>query len=307
MQSVTPGLEFMVQPKEYILLNSTDEEIILQHHGETRRIPPRNKVVKKHHKYPDVPCSMRDAQGRYIPGTLTLSDIVIPNSLGGAEVVWNAAEAIKERLGIDINTGTYTSALALRGVSVVPPDASIELIRRIDADGIERWKKFRIRQAAALVATYDSRNEKRKAEGLSPLAPDEKYMRAEAALNQLRAEEAIRLKEEFTKITQIELAPEPDNEMFEDPEVGTSVLLTSEVQEAPPASVDDTPIPVAEAAAELTGEPTPPALRTVDSLSAMEKLQLLEDDPKAIRALRIKYNVRKRSYAKRKPKEAANA
>jgi len=290
MQAETPGLDFMIQPKEYILLNSTDEEIIMEHHGETRRIPPRNKVVRANPKYSDVPKSMQDPQGRYIPGTLVVSDIVASNEMGGNSVVWSAAEAIKIRLGIDTNTGTYTSIMALRGLSVVPPDASIELIRKIDADGIKRWKKFRIRQAAALIAAYDARNEKRKAHDLPAIAPDEKYLRAEAALAHLRSEEAKRLKDEFTKIVQVELAPESDHAMYEDPEAGMSTLDVPD---------DNTPEPEPAVVPPLTVDQLPKP-RTIDTLSAMEKLQLLEEDPKAVKALKAKYNIRKRAYAKRK-------
>lgn len=286
MQAMTPGLDFMIQPKEYVLLNSTDEEIIMQHHGETRRIPPRNKVVKPHKKYTDVPHSMQDAQGRYIPGTLIIADIVAEGPMGGTQIVWQAAQAIKERLGIDTQTGTYTAAMALRGLSVVPPDADMELIRKIDADGIARWKKFRIRQAAALVANYDARNEKRKATGLGALAPDVQYLRAEAALNQLRSEEAKRLKDEFTKITQVELAPEPDNEMFEDPEPEQLPEIVQEVHGEPQVIVP--------------AQDVGPAPRTVDSLSALEKLDLLKADPKAMKILKVQYNLRRRAVARKR-------
>jgi hypothetical protein len=299
MRAVTPGLDFMIQPKEYILLNSTDMEIILQHHGETRRIPPRNKVIKKHKKYSDVPCSMKDAKGRYIPGTLVIGDIVADAPMGGKEIVWQAAEAIKERLGIDTNTGTYTSAMALRGLSVVPPDADMELIKKIDADGVARWKQFRIREAAATIATYDDRNEKRRALGGSALPPDEKYLRAEAALKHLRSEEAARLIEEFSKISQVELAPEEENEMFEDPDPLPESEALREVADELAPPVVDAPTPE-----EI---PQPP---NIHEMSALDKIKALEDDPKAMKAFKVKYNIRKRSYARkgaRKDKEAANA
>jgi len=288
------GLEFFVTPKEYVLLNSTTEAVKLEDAGECFWIPPRSKIVRQHPKsasdpqYREVPHSMIGPEGRLIPGTLIIRDKIEKDISGAEYVKFNAALAIKTRLGIDPETGTYTGPLAMRGISVVPPKADLETIRKIDREGISRWKRWQYRDAMAMVCAHDSKNAKRKAAGMEPQPKDDKLMRAEILLKQLEEEERARLEKEFTEISQVPAGLEDtEYSLFSEPD-----FREKEVDLAPP--VEETPAPEPEKV--MVASPKVEK----GNLIPEELVSLLESNPKAMKLLRSKYNIRKRHYDTKK-------
>lgn len=172
--------DFIETPKEYILINPTDESIEFMYGGETRIVPAYNKVTLPHPKFADVPHSAVDETGAFIPGTLLLKDIFGPVSeaLGGAERIWNAAEAIKHALGIDVKTGAASGGYALRGLTVGPRVYTKAVIDKLKAVGRERYQVWRLKEAEDTVAAFDSKNKARALVGMAQLPPDDATRKA---------------------------------------------------------------------------------------------------------------------------------
>lgn len=172
--------DFVEIPKEYVLVNPTDEAIEFGYGGETRTVPPTNKVTKPHAKFDDVPHSAKDEDGEFIPGTLLLKDLYGPHSfaLGGEEKVWDAAQAIRHCLGIDVKTGVATGKYAERGLTVAPRVYTRAIIEQLKAAGRIRYNDWRVQAARAVVEAHDARNFALQKAGMPSLPGDESYRKA---------------------------------------------------------------------------------------------------------------------------------
>lgn len=177
--------DFIETPKEYVLVNPTDETIEFSYDGETRRVPAYNVVVKPHPKFDDVPHSALDENGEYIPGTLVVKDIfgALNEALGGSERLWNAAEAIKHCLGIDTKTGAASGKFSERGLTVGPRSYTRSVIDGLKTTGRGRYEIWRINDAEETMRAHESKNAVRQRLGMPEVAGDESYRKAALLVN----------------------------------------------------------------------------------------------------------------------------
>ena len=171
-------VSFIAQPREYIVHNAGDEPVTIMYGGETRVIPPVTEVVTPDKTLPAY--SGKDEAGDYIPGSLVLSDIYQNNhiALGGSTLVWSAAEAIMQVLHIDANSGASSGPYADRGMSVLPPSPTKDMVKEVTKAGRERYEKWRVAEAERIVFEHNERNSKHKALGMAELPGDERYIKA---------------------------------------------------------------------------------------------------------------------------------
>jgi hypothetical protein len=187
MGNQTEGLEFT--PRQYMILNSTDEPIQMAYDGETFTVPAGYDVVPQDSDHPSAPYSGKDSEGRYIPGSLILSDIHEQRWVTDAGVrpaVWSAMDAIKHCLGIDMKTREANSEYAKKGVSVISTGASPEDVARVRAQGEARYRTWQITWARATVNGYQERAAKWRSIGLQPEPPGPEYDKAVYVMEQAR-------------------------------------------------------------------------------------------------------------------------
>lgn len=171
---------FIQKPQEFVLLNSTNSDIYFEWHAEKIVVPAADRICPKHPKYvagdqnyADVRHSAMTKDGKYIPGTLVVRDRIRDGEFGARIVEWSAAEAIQTKLGIDTETGEYTGAYALRGLSLLPEDLDDEAVAEIAAEGRLRWEEWEVRTASEIVQEENIRQDSYKKAGktATPAAP----------------------------------------------------------------------------------------------------------------------------------------
>lgn len=178
-------ISLVAEPRKYVLHNASAGTIELQYEGETRWIPPYNVVVAG---------SAVSEEGKPIPGTLTIADIILSSGVGGEVFHWNAANAVKHWLGVDDSGKLATSLYAKRGLSLLPANPSKSQVAAVNKDGATRAKTFVLAAARQEVAAYDQLNFARRAQGASPLPPTEGYEQAIAVLTAYSKEAEERAK-----------------------------------------------------------------------------------------------------------------
>ena len=174
---------FFDEPNAWTLHNATTEWVVLNWHGESRRVPPRGEVVAPIPHAPDACASARDEDGQLIPGTLVIKDVRKGNLGGGSELIWDARNAIRAVLGFDVKTGRYLGATGLKGVSVLPEHPTKEQVAEVDAAGRERWRKWKIKDALATVQKYEAKNAALARIGLQPRETSRDYLEAKAIVD----------------------------------------------------------------------------------------------------------------------------
>jgi hypothetical protein len=270
---------FLALPRELALYNASDSDIEIMYGGETRRLPAANRVVLPHPKYSDVCCSKKDDEsGKYLPGTLVLKDIYKVNELlGGEELIWSAANAVKNTLGIDPQTGKAASRYAERGVSLIPPNATLAEIRTIAKAARRRWERFQLAQDISTVHAHEERNARREALKLGSVPPTREYMAAAERISKAKAE----FLEEAAQVTYADNNVILANPVFADevPAVDPSIPVVDLLADEPEPS-----LPV-----EAAGSPETPPAAIPEGIQ--ESLKLLED-------------VQRKRLAKSTPKEA---
>lgn len=175
-------VEFLTPVREFIVLNATDERVEIAYSGETRYVPPNHVILGDGEPFQ----SAKDSEGNYIPGTLVIEDMFEQKELGemaDLKIHWSAAEAIKHSLGINVRTGEATGHTAKKGVSVLPPKPTPELVDKIRSEGRARYEDWMVDSAKNLVDSYDAKNEARQRVGMNAVPPGKDYERAFAILN----------------------------------------------------------------------------------------------------------------------------
>lgn len=175
--------QFLTPVREFTLHNATDEDVVLMYQGETRIVPASNKIAYPHPKFDDVCHSAKDSEGNWIPGTLVLRDVVQHHYNGMEASVWSAANAIKHALEIDVTSGAATGKYAARGLSLLPPNPSPELVKSVAEDGYNRFRSWRVQWATEVMRTYDDRIAALKASGHGSIPVGADYRRAKAVLD----------------------------------------------------------------------------------------------------------------------------
>lgn len=186
---------FIANPREYIVHNAGDEPVTIMYGGETRILPPVHEVITPAKTLPAY--SGKDAEGEYIPGSLVIADIYEenPSFLGGSTLVWSAAEAIKQVLGIDTRSGTSSGPFSERGISVLPANPPKDLVRETTKAGRERYERWRITEAERIVFEHNERNAKHKALGMPEIGGDERYIKAHMIVAEHRKLQQEQIKE----------------------------------------------------------------------------------------------------------------
>lgn len=206
------ALKYLTPVREFTLHNATDEWVVIMYAGETRNIPPANKVVKPHDRYEDVCHSARDEDGDYIPGTLVLRDSYEHRENSAAFVDgtmhWSAASAIKHCLGIDVSTGEASSAYARKGISVLPEKPSKELVAKVRAEGQARYLDWKVEEARAIISAYEERTLAHQRLGMTSPPPGRDYDKAVGLLKLAQSRDQANLEEVFGKAETTQEAPE---------------------------------------------------------------------------------------------------
>lgn len=265
------ALRYLTPVREFTLLNSTDEPIVLQFDGETRVLPPVDVIIKPHPQYDDVCCSALDEDGDYIPGTLVLKDVYEDRAFGAfmdGKMHWSAASAIKHCLEIDVATGEANGKYAKKGVSVLPPNPSKALVAKINSEGQDRYLEWKVQEARDIVETYGAQQAAFQKVGMAAPPPGRDYERALKILKLTGAKESSRLEEIFKD----KLAPEEAAQAKETQEevAGLSELIARKVQEALGRAGQD---PVAPESVDLVEavKNDPEALRKIEHIIRMRK------------------------------------
>jgi hypothetical protein len=186
--SVAPA-SFMVPPKDFIVINPSEEWQCIVSSPVEFVVPPRNvSVTAETHQGTDN-LSAVDHDGDTVPGTLVVGDVRDEGRL-----VWNAAEGLRAALGINAN-GEYATGLGLRGLAVLPAGATREEIEEVRAQGIERLNAASVESARATVAAHDEKNDIRRRLNMPLLPGDDTYVKASLLLGKLTASHASEIEE----------------------------------------------------------------------------------------------------------------
>lgn len=162
---------FIEAPRSYVLLNASPDAIIFDSQSYFILVPPRGEVIP----YEQPPrfnsiSLIDDATGDYVPGSVVINDLFIKGEFGEQVLIYDVVKAIKDCLGQDLVSGP----LAKRGLSVMPLDASQELIDALGREGASRWEVHRIENAKAAVRAEQEKLDRFRKLGLPapPPAPD---------------------------------------------------------------------------------------------------------------------------------------
>jgi len=182
---IPPSLMGMLQlPREFLVLNPTDESIACGYDGENFVVPACDEVLHPDPKNPDVPHSGFSSLGQLIPGTLVVKDKIGPRAMcdGGRGDGWSAAQALTHCLGLDPKTGTSTGPYAKKGLSLLPMNPDPQLVEATRSAGRERYDIFMLAWAREHVNGYNERQAKHRSLGLYPEPLPQSYERAKALL-----------------------------------------------------------------------------------------------------------------------------
>lgn len=198
MAKMLARTEFLADTKRYVIVNATDERLEMRDQGMCWSLPPTN-VTREPSKFHPVACvSHKDSEtGELIPGTLVVMDRSQPTPVGGVEQMVDLDSAVKTALNYDPNTGEYAGGIGLKGVSVVPFTADRATVEQARAEGLERYRQWKVKECIDMVDAHDLRNEARRRANLGTLPPSRDYIKATAALDALREEDVADYRDKF--------------------------------------------------------------------------------------------------------------
>lgn len=169
--------------KEYVLINVGPRTVSIQYGGETVWVPPgargHSKVERDDSTRPRKLVSYKNpANGKYVPGTLVIKDIVKVNPVfGSREVIWDAAEFIMERIGENCERD-----YGRRGISWAPVDASMEDLAKSMEEAFPRWYQSEIRDAKTVLAEESERLRVSQMRNMPATPPSDDVVRAREIL-----------------------------------------------------------------------------------------------------------------------------
>lgn len=230
---------FHAEPEKYGLYNPDVKFHDLMWGGKSIRIPGCHEVATE-------PCTFND-NDEPVPGTVIIKDSYAPlagegrTPLPGSAFNWKAADAIRNVLGIDIDTGQAHSTKAARGITFLPPVVDRDTFEAVKQDAERRFAESEVQWALDEVRGYEEALDKSKRAGVSAPPPDSGYNRAVVILAEHRKRtlgEAARSDEVISEadaeeIAGIEaLAMEMAERAAKDKEVDTK-KLASELMKKP--------------------------------------------------------------------------
>lgn len=174
--------------KEYVLINVGARTVAIHYGGETVWVPPGARgvaqVERENPASPHKRSSYRNpTNGKYVPGTIVVKDIVKVNQqFGSREVIWDAAEFITERIGENCE-----KEYGKRGISWAPADATMEDLAQAMREAHPRWLAAEIRDAKTVLAEENERLRVAQMRNAPATPPSDEVLRAKAIL-ELEAE-----------------------------------------------------------------------------------------------------------------------
>jgi len=183
--AISPSLLGMLQlPREFLVLNPTDDSIACGFDGESFTVPAGDEILAPDPRNPDVPHSGFNSLGEPIPGSLIVRDKIGPRAMcdGGRGDGWSAAQALTHCLGLDPKTGESTGPYAKKGLSLLPMNPDPQLVAATRSAGRERYDVFMLSWAREHVNGYNERQAKHRSLGLYPEPLPQSYERAKALL-----------------------------------------------------------------------------------------------------------------------------
>jgi hypothetical protein len=174
---------FINKPEEYGLYNPSEQYIDLQWGGRSMRLPGCRDISRD-------PCKFQEDESD-VPGTLIIKDGYTQGLDGlipkpGSAFNWKASDAIRNMLGIDIETGIAHSTKAGRGITFVPPVIDKNTFESIKQDAERRFASHQVAWAEAEVRAYEEALDKAKRAGVSAPPPDSGYNQAVVILSEHR-------------------------------------------------------------------------------------------------------------------------
>ena len=225
--SVTPeALRFLTPVREFTLHNSTDEAISFMYDGETRVVPSSKDIVYPHPKFADVCHSAQDEDGDYIPGTIVLKDVIAEKEFGQygeTDMVWSASNAIKHCLEIDVSSGIASGSYAKRGLSLLPPNPSKELVKEVAEYGRDRYFDWKVAEAKSIVESYDEKTQARQRVGMNAVPPGRDYDKALVVLNRAKAKDDALLEKSFASAPKAPVVVEDKDDEISDDALATLI------------------------------------------------------------------------------------
>jgi hypothetical protein len=138
---------FIEAPRSYVLLSASPDPIWFDSQGFMLVVPPRGEIIPEGDPHFQNSSLYDTATGDYVPGSLVIKDVFTQGEFGEQVLLFDVVFAIKSLLGVDLVSGP----LAKRGLSVMPLDASQEMIDALSREGHSRWEVHRIENAKAAV------------------------------------------------------------------------------------------------------------------------------------------------------------
>jgi len=174
---------FVNKPEEYGLFNPAEEHIDLLWGGRMIRIPGCRDISP-------APCKFEE-DNTPVPGTFIVKDTYGPGADGripqaGSAFNWKASDAIRNLLGIDVNSGIASSTKAARGITFCPPVLDQNTFQALKSDAEARYSAHQIAWAEVEVRTYEEALDKSKRAGVMAPPPDSGYNKAVLILNEHR-------------------------------------------------------------------------------------------------------------------------
>jgi hypothetical protein len=167
----TTSRSFIEEPRSYVMLNSSPDALTLQSQRYIIVVPPRGEIIPEETPPHFQNISLFDeATGDYVPGSVVVHDIFETGEFGEQILSFDVVRAIKDLLGNDLVSGPY----AKRGLSVMPLDASQEMIDALSREGHSRWEIYRIENAKYAIRAEQEKLDRHRKLGLPapPPSPD---------------------------------------------------------------------------------------------------------------------------------------
>lgn len=175
--------QLLNQSKAYVLINVGPRMVSMQYGGNTVWVPPgargHAQVERESAASPHKLASYKNpANGKYVPGTIVVKDIVkVDQQFGSRQVIWDAAEFIMEKIGENCE-----KEYGKRGIAWAPIDASMEDLAEAMREAYPRWYASEIKDAKTVVAEEEARAKVAAMRNIALTPPSDDVIRARVIL-----------------------------------------------------------------------------------------------------------------------------
>lgn len=185
---------YLTRPKGYTILNSTPERRTLTYGGNSITVPSREEIVKPHPKFPDDPScpysAIDEETGEFIPGTIVMRDLGsrregnFTKDTDLTRTVNHTAELfLKNVFQVDPH-GKVSGVPFQQGLSVLPQNPTKEQLVVADAAGRERYRDWKLKNAAQIIRDHENRNASAARSKLPTILPDKDVRQAQRLIEE---------------------------------------------------------------------------------------------------------------------------